>query len=326
MTTAISVLQNLFPFKNFDAVMTTLEAISELHTRDSAYQIDIGTLESITAAAASRGRHAICLKVWDMLDTQGIQPTETMYENTCTAFIMAFRQDENGFAVLGEMEAKGYTPSRALIRSLSRSLRISVGRVDSDYNFLVRNEIAGARVSKSSLHVIMAACAELGEVDRVFATMEDFDSRGIELDEDSYSYLMEALSKATGADRIFSKSAAGQYLAAAESMLGTMTEKNIKINRHTLHYYVHTLGNLGYAKEACNAVLDALEFGLEVDNKTLNLLITDCGKTGDSDMAKFLCSKLTEPMEFLEKRFETWQVAQAEDTTGLLKDESETTG
>ena len=306
--------------------MTTLEAISELHAKDSAYQIDIGTLELITGTAATRGRHAICLKVWDTLEAQGIQPTETIYENTCTAFAMAFRQDDNCFAVLGEMEAKGYTPSRALIRSISRSLRNSVGRVDKAYYSLVRDEIAGARLSKSSLHVVMSASAELGEVDRAFATIEDFNSWGLEPDEDSYSYLMEALSKATGSDRNLNKSDAVHYLAAAESMLGTMTEKNIKINRHTLHYYVHTLGNCGHAKEACKAVLDALEFGLEVDNKTLNLLITDCGKIGDSDMARFLCSKLTEPMEFLTKRFETWGVAQAEATPGSSNDGPETNG
>jgi pentatricopeptide repeat protein len=306
VATAISVLQNLFPFDNFDATMMVMEAINTLQSKSTAYQVDVGTLEMITAAASSRGRHHICLKAWDILEAQGLRPTETIYENTITAFAMGFRQDGNCFAVLGEMEAQGYKPSRALIRSITRSLRFSVGRVDNAYHTLIYNEIEGAKVTVSSLNTILSGCAELGDPDRAFAMFQDFANFDLEPDEDTYSFMMESLSKATGPERPLDDAAVEGYLKAAESLLDMMVTKNVKVNRHTLHFYVHTLGNLGKMDAAKNAVLDAFEAGLGVENKTLSLIISACGDRGDLEMARWLCSKLSEPMDFIEKRMEQW--------------------
>lgn len=326
VATAISVLQNLFPFNNFDATMMAMESINALQSKSTDYQVDIGTLEMITAAAATRGRYRICLKAWDILEAQGLGPTDTFYENTITAFAMGFRQDANCFAALGEMEARGYKPTRALIRSITRSIRFSVGRVDFAYQTLIRNEIEGARVTVSSLNTILSGCAELGDPDRAFAMFEDFANFNLEPDEDTYSYMMESLSKATGPERSLDHAAVAAYLKAAESLLDTMAEKSIKVNRHTLHFYIHTLGNLGETDAAQNAVFDALEAGLGVENKTLSLIISACGERGDLDMARLLCSKLSEPMAFIEKRIEQWELDHAEAASSVLLDTSTADG
>jgi hypothetical protein len=125
----IQVLQNLFPFTNVDETIVAMKAIIELQSSWKVghaypnYRVDIGTLEHIMAAAARRGSFDLNLLVWDLMDLLGYEPTECMYENTIYGFAMGFRQDHNMLAVFGEMEERGYTPSRALIRSVSRPLR-----------------------------------------------------------------------------------------------------------------------------------------------------------------------------------------------------------
>ena len=126
---AILVLQNLFPYTNVDKTIVAMKAIIKLQSSWQAgdkfpnYRVDLGTLEHIMAAAARKGSFDLNLLVWDLMDLLGYEPTECMYESTIQGFAMGFRQDHNMFTVLGEMEEQGYTPSRALIRSLSRSLR-----------------------------------------------------------------------------------------------------------------------------------------------------------------------------------------------------------
>jgi len=126
---AIHVLQNQFPYTKVDETILAMKAIIKLQSSwepgDSHpnYKVDIGTLEHIMAAAARKGSFELNIFVWDLIDLLGYEPTECMYENTLQGFSMGVRQDHNMFAVLGEMEDRGFTPSRALIRSLSKSLR-----------------------------------------------------------------------------------------------------------------------------------------------------------------------------------------------------------
>ena len=100
-----------------------LQSTTQPSDRYQSYRVDIGTLEQITAAGARKASPELNLMVWDLVEMLGYQPTEAMYENTIQAFCMAYRQDHSVFAVLAEMQSNGYEPSRALIRSISRSLR-----------------------------------------------------------------------------------------------------------------------------------------------------------------------------------------------------------
>lgn len=126
---AIHTLQNLFPYTNVDETILALKSIIELHSSwepgnmHPNYKVDIGTLEHVMAAAARKGSFELNILVWDLVDLLGYEPTECMYENTMQGFVMGPGQDANMFVVLGEMEERGFVPSRALIRSLSRSLR-----------------------------------------------------------------------------------------------------------------------------------------------------------------------------------------------------------
>jgi hypothetical protein len=130
---AIQVLLNLFPYTDMDETVLALKSIMQLQSSWEpgapypAYKVDVGILEHIMAAAARSGAFEVNILVWDLVDLLGYEPTEFMYENTIHGFARVPQQDHNVFGVLGEMEERGFTPSRALIRSLSRYLRYVVG-------------------------------------------------------------------------------------------------------------------------------------------------------------------------------------------------------
>lgn len=126
---AINVLQNLFPYTDIKGTIVALKSIIQLQSSwepgkpHPNYKVDLGTLEHIMAAAARKGSFELNLLVWDLVDLLGYEPTISMYESTMQGFVMGPRQDQNAFVVLAEMEEQGFQPSRALIRSLSRSIR-----------------------------------------------------------------------------------------------------------------------------------------------------------------------------------------------------------
>ena len=132
---AIQVLQNLFPYTKIDETILALKAIIQLQSSWEpgalypTYKVDIGILEHIMAAAARKGAFELNILVWDLVDLLGYEPTEFMYENTIQGFAMGAQQDHNVFGVLSEMEERGFSPSRALIRSISRSIRYVFGYI-----------------------------------------------------------------------------------------------------------------------------------------------------------------------------------------------------
>ena len=122
----IGALENLFPFDDVEGVEVFLESILELRKNSpdpASYNVDMNTLEQIGCAAARYGDADVNLLVWDVVDSQKSAPTVGIYENTTTAFAcnpVTFRE---AFLVLMEMEANGFVPSRALIRTLSTRMR-----------------------------------------------------------------------------------------------------------------------------------------------------------------------------------------------------------
>jgi len=134
----LHALDNFFPFTDTASVTRMLQAIKQLQQEvvtaaeregravdpKEQYTVDIGTLEMIGAAASSQGSSDVNLLVWDMLDLLGCEPTVGIYENTVVAFAMNTFTYKEAFTVLAEMEASGFKPSRALIRSCSTHLRL----------------------------------------------------------------------------------------------------------------------------------------------------------------------------------------------------------
>lgn len=134
----VETLVNDYPFKKSFKTTRILDSIQKLYQMKQSkakdqttgnvnspheYQINYGTLELITTSASKPGDTDLILLVWDVMDTMGYRPNETMYENAIHAFIKAYKQDHRAFAAMAEMEANGYVPSRALTQQIAQSIR-----------------------------------------------------------------------------------------------------------------------------------------------------------------------------------------------------------
>jgi len=130
---ATDILEHLFPYTDvMEETEVALKAIIDLQLNshrqavdDRQYVIDISTLESVSAAAAATGNQTLNLLVWDAIDTMGYEnePTEAIFENTVMVLFTNPGTYSNAFAVMEEMENRGFRVSRALIRSISYRIR-----------------------------------------------------------------------------------------------------------------------------------------------------------------------------------------------------------
>ena len=313
-TAVVTTLANFYPFTDTDQTLEALQAIHLIVHRDNtALRVDMGTLEQILAAAARKGKYELGLLAWDLAETLGYEPTESLFESMIQAFCMSYRQDHRVFSCLAEMEDYGFVPSRALLRSISRSLRFSIKRVDNAYRFIT-TRVSGCRPSLNSLNAIMSACAENGDVDRTFSVLfDDFKRNNIDLNEESFSFAMEALAVSSRTDDIADEKVS--RLEAAEELLNMMEARDIKINHNVFHEYVRVLLNYGQLEMATAATLDAYETkGFEVENKTIVLLVNaHGGDDGNYEKARELAGRTTEPFDFLATRIDRWERGEEQD-------------
>lgn len=303
-------LANLFPFTDADKTLVAVKAILDIVSRGNTnVRIDRGMLEQILAGAARVGNYELGLATWDLIESLGYKPTESLFESMIQAFSMGYKQDHRVFSCLAGMEDYGYIPSRALIRSVSRSLRYSINRVDNAYRFIT-NQVNGCRPSLVSLNVIMSACAECGDVERTFSVLfDDFPRYNIEPNEDSFSFAMEALAvNARAQEAAFDKKS---LLEAAEDLLDMMSARNVAVDRHVFHEYIRVLLNSGDLETATASTFDVIGTkAFEVDNKTIVILINSlCVASGSFDLARQLASLTTEPLPFLLKKIDRYERA-----------------
>ena len=151
----------------------------------------------------------------------------------------------------------------------------------------------------------------MGDVDRAFATFDDFDVSELKPNADSFSYHLEALALDVSEethrsgeaieDRVMSR------VDAAESVLALMKEDGFPLCNHALHEYVRLLCFAGDTDKALTSIDEALETNLLVADKTLLFLATKFGATGQIEAARDLASKTTDRWHFLEKRIDTWE-------------------
>jgi hypothetical protein len=329
-----NALTNMFPYTDTAQMLTAVEGLHQIvkncqesddPVTNNILQIDMGALEQIMAGAARKGSHELGLATWDLCESLGYRPTELFYECMIQAFAMGYRQDLALFACLADMEdSGGFTPSRSVIRSISRSLRFSVNRCDNAYRCIM-NQYSGCRPTLASLNAIMSACAELGEVDRTFSVLlDDFPKQYIkaEPNQDSFAFAMESLAVAaqTDSDQQAEKEENTEIpsdregydarrvtrLEAAEQVLNLMEERDLEISSSVFHEYIRVLINSDELEVATLAAIDAKDTSsFDVANKTLMYLVNrHTLADGDFDVAKGLVGRMTESFHFLYRRIE----------------------
>lgn len=204
----------------------------------------------------------------------------------------------------------------------------SARRVDFAYELLTSQEIEGIRISASSLNIIMSACAELGDVDRAFSTWDDFKTFKIEPNVDTYSFLLESLSCSLGdlkKNNAQRKKDVPGCLDAAYAILTLMEENGVPLCQHCIDNYAQLLCNAGRLDAATEFLVDSIEKGEAVGNKTIIVLAKNNAEAGNFDVARQLASKTTEHFCHLDDKLneieKTMLAAHGADAHG--KDESE---
>lgn len=312
-----NVIQTLlyeYPFSDVEKTTKVLQCVKKLYEtkegneKSHDYRVSAGTLDCIAASASREGHTDLLLLVWDLVDLMGYKPSEYMFENAIHCFMIAYKQDHHAFAVLAEMEAYGYTPSRSLTQRISKSLSYSAGRVDNAY-YILTNGTQGTAISTSSLNCILAACARLGHVDNAFSTYDLFEKKGLKPNSDTFSYLLETLAKdlknayfsnRQGNDQE-NKTTEHEYhtiqqsepqLEAAYAVISMMNDFNVQQTQYSIHFFSRILTYSSKLDEAKALFHDAIESKIRIRVKTFRLLLVHYIKSGDVSSAYEVCDMM----------------------------------
>jgi pentatricopeptide repeat protein len=243
---------------------------------------------------------------WDLLERLGYEAQESTYECMIQAFCASYRKDQLAFACLAEMINCGYVPSRSLIRSMSRSIRFSVRRIENAYRMIIHREM-GCEPSLYSLNTIISAFAENGEMDRAFDILfQDFVTFDIEPDGDTYSYAMESLATSS---MIKTNPNDTVEIENAEYLLKSMAKQGLKLNCYVFHEYIRILVNHGKLGLARSTYLEAIALeDLDIDCKTPALLAKIYAENeGDFEAAREIVNSTKVPIPFLHHRINRWE-------------------
>jgi len=166
----------------------------------------------------------------------------------------------------------------------------------------------GTKITLSSLNVLLSAAAELGDVDRTFATFDDFDLHEIEPNSDSYSFLLESLTmsvnpqfKKDGEKR---KADAPGRIDAASAILSLMEEKGIPMCHHCTEQYVLLMHYVGRLDAATEFLLDSLERGDPVNNRIIINMSKNNAAAGNIEVARLLATMTSENFDHLNHRID----------------------
>jgi len=216
----LHVIHNEFPFDNVRLLEKIFQGLIRLQqTKESwqlDYRLDIGTLQHISIMAARRGSSNLIFLIWDYMELFDYGPvSEAMYEDTIVALVESRWQDSLFLQVLYEMEKKrGFVPQRPLIRSISRSIRPIIGRIQNILRFIQKRAIhkkdpwkkeypvvqdveeemtPGEGVTTAMLNCVLSAYAEWGLVDKVLDVFDEFNKLECYPNDDTFAFLMEAV-------------------------------------------------------------------------------------------------------------------------------------
>ena len=313
-----NVVDNLFPYTNMEDTRMILQALVDLQSpRENgdddwrSYTLDMSVLETITAAIARTGDKDAIRLVWEYMDVSKIEPSIGIYESTAVAFCHHPDTYANAFAVLEEMQVRGYPQARALVRSMSTFVRLKSSFVETALNIVLadidvwlatEDEDPNKRpFPLAALNVVLSAAAERGDLDQSVKIMNIVEQSKLPVDSETYCYAFEVLGKHVSFQlkRMRDTRELQAYVVSrAMDYLTVMEERDIALSPHLIREYVEMLCNSGEVETATQVVLDALECGT-VSNKTIYRIAMVNANRGSYDMARHLAGKGSEEMSFL---------------------------
>lgn len=297
----IQAINNMFPFTDTHQMCVALRALQVFHqwnnlaehpnlTRNEEFQIDLDSLECISAAAAKYGDVELMIIIWEVLQQCQYRPTEAIYENTILSFASRGADLRAAFGAINAMKGDGHDVSRSLYRSFTRALRAGVN-AENGMRILESSEDL---ISLETLNAMMSFYAYRGDVTNVFHILKTMRSRNIKPDIHSYSFAMEVLGKHILA--LTSNATPYQLQVAwdhATNILDEMEKDDVLISRDLLRNYIELLCVTGESNLADSVVDDMIRDSPDlVCSKTLYTLIKVNVDNRDFDRARTLARQI----------------------------------
>lgn len=127
-------------------------------------------------------------------------------------------------------------------------------------------------ISVNQLNCIMSAVAERGDINTTLFISDEFKRLGLEMNEDSFSFVLEALGKHLYRSRKVEEpddDVLNNCLEKASFFLSMMEERGIIPTAHIIREYVELLCQANEVATATQVVLEAVENGVPVNNKSV---------------------------------------------------------
>jgi hypothetical protein len=174
---------------------------------------------------------------------------------------------------------------------------LALGQLQSSYQ-------AGSPISTEQLNCVMSAMAERGDIYCISLIVDEFKRVELEMNADSYSFALEALGKHLHRVRKVgepSESVLRDCLEKASEYLSAMEDSDIVPTAHIIREYVELLCQANEVDTAADVVLEAIEGGIPVNNKTVYKVAIALSELQNFDAARSLANKLRETLpELLE--------------------------
>lgn len=147
------------------------------------------------------------------------------------------------------------------------------------------------------LNCIMSAIAERGDLTCLGYILDEFDRLGLSLNADSFSFAMEALGKHLYRARkqgVPSQDTIRACLEQASQFLTAMDESGVAPTRHIIREYVELLCQADEVDAATEVVLESLDNGGDVNDKTLYRVAMAQAEQSNFDAARKVAAHLSE--------------------------------
>ncbi|CAO3689733.1 unnamed protein product [Rhizopus stolonifer] len=156
---------------------------------------DEGTCLQVLRVAAKKGDTKLATDVIRQLSTSGYPYKEHYFTPLMEAFLV--KDDlKSAFNVLDIMRVSGVPPTMNAIFALRETLSKDIETIDKAYYILEELKKEKKQVDITAFNVVVAACADAGDVERTVSTYREADKLNVKPDVDTYNSILDVCIKA----------------------------------------------------------------------------------------------------------------------------------
>ena len=188
---------------------------------------------------------------------------------------MQLNEPVEAFATIVELYDKGRTLPEFAFDQVSKEMSNNPSAVDESYYLLESRKAESLSVPLPAVNLIMEACAQMGDLDRAFATWAELDKLDVTPDIGTFNALLHTCVKT-------------RELASGRRLLARMAQDGIEANQMT---YLHQTALHIVGREEANAlsmVKACKDAEITPHARMYTSLIIMCARSGKRDRAKEL--------------------------------------